>query len=38
MIEREILDLILVPTDVDFNPVYDGIRKLNVIDWMLKNE
>ena len=28
----------LLTTDVDFNPVYDGIRKLNVIDWMLKNE
>lgn len=26
----------LLTTDVDFNPVYDGIRKLNVIDWMLK--
>ena len=25
----------LLTTDVDFNPVYDGIRKLNVIDWML---
>ncbi len=28
----------LLTTDVDFNPVYDGIRKLNVIEWMLKNE
>lgn len=28
----------LLTTDVDFNPVYDGIRKLNVTDWMLKNE
>lgn len=28
----------LLTTDVDFNPVYDGIRKLNVIDWMLQNE
>lgn len=27
----------LLTTDVDFNPVYDGIRKLNVIDWMLDN-
>ena len=27
----------LLTTDVDFNPVYDGIRKLNVIDWMLNN-
>lgn len=27
----------LLTTDVDFNPVYDGIRKLNVIDWMLQN-
>lgn len=26
----------LLTTDVDFNPVYDGIRKLNVIDWMLE--
>ena len=28
----------LLTTDVDFNPVYDGIRKQNVIDWMLQNE
>jgi predicted AAA+ superfamily ATPase len=28
----------LLTTDVDFNPVYDGIRKLNVIDWMLQKE
>lgn len=27
----------LLTADVDFNPVYDGIRKLNVIDWMLNN-
>ena len=27
----------ILTTDVDFNPVYDGIRKLNVIDWMLNN-
>jgi predicted AAA+ superfamily ATPase len=27
----------LLTTDVDFNPVYDGIRKLNVIDWLLQN-
>lgn len=26
----------LLTTDMDFNPVYDGIRKLNVIDWMLQ--
>ena len=26
----------LLTTDIDFNPVYDGIRKLNVIDWMLQ--
>ena len=26
----------LLTTDVDFNPVYDGIRKLNVIDWLLQ--
>lgn len=25
----------LITTDIDFNPVYDGIRKLNVIDWLL---
>lgn len=25
----------LLTTDVDQNPVYDGIRKLNVADWML---
>jgi predicted AAA+ superfamily ATPase len=28
----------LLTTDVDFNPVYDGIRKLNVVDWMLQND
>lgn len=27
----------LLTTDIDFNPVYDGIRKLNIIDWMLTN-
>lgn len=27
----------LLTTDMDFNPVYEGIRKLNVIDWMLQN-
>jgi len=27
----------LLTTDVDLNPVYDGIRKLNVADWMLQN-
>lgn len=26
----------LLTTDNDFNPVYDGIRKLNVIGWMLQ--
>lgn len=26
----------LLTTDNDFNPVYDGIRKLNVIEWMLQ--
>lgn len=26
----------LLTTDNDFNPVYNGIRKLNVIDWMLQ--
>ncbi len=25
----------LLTMDIDFNPVYDGIRKLNVRDWML---
>ena len=44
-LEREIASLkaindsnpkYLLTTDVDFNPVYDGIRKLNVIDWMLQ--
>ena len=24
----------LLTMDVDFNPVYDGIRKLNIIDWL----
>ncbi|GHT65879.1 ATPase [Bacteroidia bacterium] len=27
----------LLTTDIDFNPVYDGIRKLNVADWLLQN-
>jgi predicted AAA+ superfamily ATPase len=27
----------LLTTDIDLNPVYDGIRKLNVADWMLHN-
>lgn len=44
-LEREIASLkaikdsnpkYLLTTDMDFNPVYDGIRKLNVIDWMLQ--
>jgi predicted AAA+ superfamily ATPase len=26
----------LLTTDIDFNPVYDGIRKINVIDWLLQ--
>jgi predicted AAA+ superfamily ATPase len=26
----------LLTMDLDFNPVYDGIRKLNVADWMLQ--
>jgi predicted AAA+ superfamily ATPase len=25
----------LLTTDLDFNPVYNGIRKLNVVDWLL---
>jgi len=25
----------LLSTDIDTNPVYDGIRKYNVMDWML---
>ena len=28
----------LLTTDIDFNPVYDGIRKINVIDWLSKNQ
>ena len=27
----------LLTTDNDFNPVYDGIRKLNVVDWLLQS-
>jgi predicted AAA+ superfamily ATPase len=27
----------LLTTDIDLNPVYDGIRKLNVADWMLQS-
>jgi len=26
----------LLTTDIDFNPVYDGIKKLNVVDWFLQ--
>ncbi len=26
----------LLTTDIDFNPVYDGIRKINVVDWFLQ--
>jgi len=25
----------LLTTDIDGDPVYDGIRKLNVADWLL---
>jgi len=25
----------LLTTDIDLNPVYDGIRKMNVVDWLL---
>jgi len=28
----------LLTTDIDFNPVYDGIRKLNVVDWFLETD
>ena len=28
----------LLTTDIDFNPVYEGIRKLNVVDWLLQND
>jgi predicted AAA+ superfamily ATPase len=28
----------LLTTDLDLNPVYNGIRKLNVVDWLLKVE
>ena len=27
----------LLTMDIDFNPVYNGIRKLNVADWLLGN-
>ncbi|MCL2104723.1 MAG: ATP-binding protein [Kiritimatiellaeota bacterium] len=27
----------LLTADIDFNPVYNGIRKLNVADWLLAN-
>ncbi len=27
----------LLTTDIHFNPVYDGIRQLNVVDWLLQN-
>jgi predicted AAA+ superfamily ATPase len=27
----------LLTTDIDFNPVYEGIRKINVVDWLLQN-
>lgn len=28
----------LLTTDIDFNPTYEGIKKLNVVDWFLENE
>ncbi|MDR2564101.1 MAG: ATP-binding protein [Prevotellaceae bacterium] len=28
----------LLTTDIDLNPAYNGIRKLNVADWMLSNQ
>jgi len=28
----------LLTMDVDFNPVYNGIRKINVADWLLSNQ
>jgi len=28
----------LLTIDVDFDPVYDGIRKLNVMDWLLEKK
>jgi predicted AAA+ superfamily ATPase len=28
----------LLTTDIDFNPVYEGVRKLNVVDWLLQND
>jgi predicted AAA+ superfamily ATPase len=28
----------LLTMDVDFNPVYNGIRKLNVVDWLLQKQ
>jgi predicted AAA+ superfamily ATPase len=28
----------LLTIDVDFNPVYNGIRKLNVVDWLLQKK
>jgi len=28
----------LLTTDIDFNHVYDGVRKLNVVDWLLQND
>jgi len=28
----------LLTTDIDLNPVYDGIRKLNVADWLLQGK
>ncbi|MDR1720228.1 MAG: hypothetical protein LBR67_08970 [Dysgonamonadaceae bacterium] len=27
----------LLTTDIDLNPVYDGIRKLNVADWLMQS-
>lgn len=26
----------LLTTDIDFNPVYEGIRKINVVDWLMQ--
>jgi len=47
MLERELAPLnairdsnpkYLLTTDLDFNPVYNGIRKLNVADWLMAKQ
>lgn len=37
IVEKDIFRRLNITNKHDFNPVYDGIRKINVIDWLLQN-